>query len=65
MVYRNDIQRAYIVAMICAVKRCNFFLPPQIISAIKSIAETTGLSLSEIVRHALINYIRNEKKAQQ
>ena len=37
--------------------RRNFFLPDQIFTALKERADKTGLSMSELLRQALIKYL--------
>ncbi len=37
--------------------RRNFFLPDQIFDALKAKAEHSGLSMSELLRQALIRYL--------
>ena len=39
------------------MKRCNFFLSEEQIAALKQIAEQTGISLSEVIRRAIDQFI--------
>lgn len=45
------------------MRRCNFFLPKQITEALKAKADRTGLSMSELLRQALVNYLEIDKNA--
>ena len=40
------------------MKRLNFFLSDKQIAALKSIAEQTGISLSEVIRRAIDQFIK-------
>jgi predicted DNA-binding protein len=43
------------------MKRFNFFLPEQIIAALKLLSEKTGISVSEHLRRAIESYLRKQK----
>ena len=40
------------------MRRLNFFLSDKQIAALKSIAEQTGISLSEVIRRAIDQFIK-------
>jgi hypothetical protein len=44
------------------MKATNICLTPQQIKALKKLAETSGLSVSDLVRRAVDEYLREEKK---
>lgn len=39
------------------MRRCNFFLPRQIIDALRAKSDKTGQSMSELIRQALVRYL--------
>lgn len=41
--------------------RCNFFLPPKVVAALKERAAKAGTPVSEHVRHALAAYLKDPK----
>jgi len=43
------------------MKRTNFFLPEQLIERLKARSESTGLSVAEIVRRAIDEYLSRQK----
>lgn len=43
------------------MKRYNFFLPEQIVDALRAKAESTGLTMSELIRQALTEYIKKHE----
>lgn len=49
------------------MKRYNFFLPEQLVDALRQEADRTGLTISEIIRKVLSIYVNKlaEKHAQQ
>lgn len=42
------------------MKRHNFFLPDDLVAEMKKLSETTGATMSEIVRRALKAYIAEQ-----
>jgi predicted DNA-binding protein len=43
------------------MKRLNFFLPEQVIAALQSLSEKTGLTVSEHIRRAIDAYLKKNK----
>jgi metal-responsive CopG/Arc/MetJ family transcriptional regulator len=43
------------------MKRHNFHLPEQLVSQLKMLAEQRGLTMSELLRTALAEYLKNQK----
>jgi hypothetical protein len=43
------------------MKRYNFYLPESLIVALRKHAEDTGLTMSELMRRALSNYVKTLK----
>lgn len=39
------------------MKRHNFFLPEDLVASLKTIAENTGVPMSELIRRALSNWL--------
>ena len=39
------------------MKRYNFFLPEQLVETIRGQAEKSGLTMAELIRRALTNYV--------
>lgn len=44
------------------MKRTNIFLPEQIIARLRALADKTGLSVAELVRRAIDEYLRRHDK---
>ena len=42
------------------MKRINFMLPEQMLASLGKVAEATGLSLSEIIRTAIAEYLNKK-----
>lgn len=43
------------------MKRTNIFLPEQLLAKLSALAEKTGLSVAEIVRRAIDEYLKKNK----
>lgn len=43
------------------MKRTNIFLPEQLLAKLRALAEKTGLSVAEIVRRAIDEYLKKNK----
>jgi len=40
----------------------NFFMPPQMISALKSLSQKTGLKVSDLIRRSIEDYLKKQAK---
>jgi metal-responsive CopG/Arc/MetJ family transcriptional regulator len=44
------------------MKRSNFFLPEQITAELAALSKRTGVSMSEHLRNALVQYLKAQRK---
>lgn len=40
------------------MKRCNFFLPPEMVTSLQAKTKETGVPMSEFVRRAIAEYLK-------
>ena len=45
-----------------SMRRYNVFLPEQVLSALRALSEETGLAVSDLIRRAIDEYIRRQKR---
>ena len=57
----NKKQQKANVCIMYAMKRTNIFLPEQLLKALRAVANKTGLSVAEIVRRAIGDFLERRK----
>jgi len=44
------------------MQRLNFFIPSQLLSALRSLSEKTGLKVSDLIRRSIEEYLKRQKR---